>query len=189
MTKRDAWVTAPQMSDEAIRKGTGRDWRAWVDELDAWGARERNHTDIARHVAEDHGLDGWWAQAVTVGYERIRGLRKASERPDGYSMNASKTVPVPVGELFALFVDDDKRGAWLGDDVLRLRTASAPKSARFDLIGGGGILAAVFVDKGDRSAVQLQLNGIDSEGALAAHKATWKARLDRLARHIVAITS
>jgi hypothetical protein len=183
MTTRE-WVAEPQMRDEAVLKATGRGWDAWVALLDAWGATQRTHTEIARHVAGAHGVDGWWAQAVTVGYERIRGMRAVNERPDGYSMNASRTVPVPVGELFALWTDDARRAAWLGEGVLRLRTASEPKSARFDVLDGGGILAATFIDKGGKSAVQLQLNGIADEAALAARKAAWKTRLDALAAYI-----
>jgi hypothetical protein len=150
------------MRDDALISGTGRDWAAWVEMLDAWGARERDHAGIARHGADAHGTSGWWSQAVTVGYERIRGLRKINQRPDGFSMNASKTVPVPVQALFDMFVDDAVRANWLTEGILRVRTATAPRSARFD-VAEGGILAAHFLDKGDRSAVQLQLNGIASE--------------------------
>jgi hypothetical protein len=184
MTTRTEHAAAPQMGDAAIAKGTGRDWAAWVEILDAWGGRQRAHAEIARHVADDHGIDGWWAQAVTVGYERIVGLRGANERPDGYSMNASKTLPVPIGELFALWVDEAMRAAWLGEGVLRLRTSVPGKSARFDVLDEGGILAATFVAKGERSAVQLQLNGIPDEATLAERKATWKARLAALATHV-----
>jgi hypothetical protein len=178
-------VAEPQMSDEAIANGTGRGWDAWVTVLDAWGAAGQGHTAIARHVHEAHGIDGWWAQAVTVGYERIRGLRAVNERPDGYAMNASRTVAAPVGELFALFVDDAKRDEWLGEGVLRVRTASEPRSARFDVLDeGGGILAAWFTDKGERSTVQLQLDRIPDEAALAERKALWKTRLDALTKHV-----
>jgi hypothetical protein len=171
MTMRTDRAAEPQMGDDAILKGTGRDWGAWVEALDAWGGRERAHTEIARHVAEEHGIDGWWAQAVTVGYERIAGLRSVNQRPDGFSMDASKTVPVPVAALFALFVDDGAREEWLGEGVLRLRTSAPAKSARFDVLDepGDGILAATFVDKGERSAVQLQLNGLPDEADLAKH--------------------
>jgi hypothetical protein len=186
MTTKVDRAAEPQMGDAAIAKGTGRDWHAWVTLLDAWGGRDLTHAEIARHVAEEHGIDGWWAQAVTVGYERIAGLRGANQRPDGFSMNASKTVSVPVAALFELFVDDEKRAAWLGEGMLRLRTSVPPKSARFDILDEevDGILAATFVDKGTKSAVQLQINGLPDETTLAARKATWKSRLADLAKHV-----
>ncbi len=186
MTTRTDRAAEPQMRDDTIAKGTGRDWDGWVALLDAWGGRDRTHAEIARHVEAEHGLDGWWAQAVTVGYERIAGLRGANQRPDGYSMNASKTVSAPVAALFELFADDGKRAAWLGEGVLRLRTSVPARSARFDVVDedGDGILAATFIDKGAKSAVQLQLNGLPDEATLAARKATWKSRLSVLARYL-----
>lgn len=63
------------MSDEAVRKRTGRTWTEWVEVLDAADAVRWPHAKIARHLYEDHEIPGWWAQMVTVGYERIRGLR------------------------------------------------------------------------------------------------------------------
>lgn len=180
MKDTSTWVAEPHMGDEAVRKGTGRDWYEWLDVLDAWGARERAHPEIARYVGEEHGIDGWWAQTVTVGYERIRGMRKVNERPDGFSMNASKTVPLPVDTLFELFTDDGRRAAWLGDDVLRLRTSVPPKSARFDILDDGGILAVTFIDKGERSAAQLQVEKIPTEDELARRRSIWKSRLDDL---------
>ena len=67
--------------------------------------RTHNHTEIARHVYETYSIDGWWAQSVTVGYERARGMRALHERPDGFSGNAGKTFPVPVERLFAACVE------------------------------------------------------------------------------------
>ena len=184
MSARAAREAEPNFSDEAVRKATGRDWDEWTTVLDDWGARDRSHTEIARHVVHDHNIDGWWAQSVTVGYERIRGMRKINERPDGFSMSASKTVAVPVATVFELFVDEGKRAEWLGDGVLTLRTSAPWKSARFDIFDGSGILGVYFVDKGDKAAVQLQLEKIASEEALVEHKATWKSRLNDLGTYI-----
>lgn len=184
MSARVAREAEPDLSDEAVRKATGRDWDEWTSTLDDWGARDRSHTEIARHVVDDHNIDGWWAQSVTVGYERIRGMRKPHQRPDGFSMSASKTVAVPVATLFELFVDDGKRAEWLGEGALRLRTAVQGKSARFDILDGSGILGVYFVAKGDKAAAQLQLEKISTEEALTQLKATWKARLSDLADYI-----
>src|SRR5688572_6082563 len=61
------------MSDEAVKKATGRDWAAWVKTLDAAQAHEKPHREIAAYVSS-LGTPDWWSQGVTVGYERIRGL-------------------------------------------------------------------------------------------------------------------
>ena len=62
------------MSDEAVKAATGKDWSQWHAFLDASGAAEKSHKQIALdlHAA---GVPGWWAQMVTVGYERMIGRR------------------------------------------------------------------------------------------------------------------
>ena len=86
-------------SDETIRRATGKGWKQWIRLLDDWGARERTHTEIARHVNQVFGVSGWWAQTVTVGYERARGMRAKHQRPDGFSVSVSKTVAVDAATL------------------------------------------------------------------------------------------
>jgi hypothetical protein len=116
------------VSDETIAKRTGRSWADWVALLDEWDATSKTHAEIARHVNEELGVPGWWAQTVTVGYERARGLRALHQRPDGFSVTASKTVAVPVERLFAAVTDPD----WPEPGALRPRTAQPARSARFD---------------------------------------------------------
>ena len=145
------------MSDEAIRRRTGRGWEEWFDLLDEWGAVERPHREVARWVAEEHGIDGWGAQAVTVTYERVRGLRAVGEHSDGFSITASKTVAVPVGRLYEAFVDESVRERWLPVTELRERTAKKPRTARFDWGDGATRVIVGFEAKGEaKSTVALQ---------------------------------
>ena len=103
----------PRVSDEAVRNATGRTWAAWFELLDAGGAVELGHTEIARLLIDDHGVPGWWAQSVTVAYEQARGRRAPGQRPDGWEVTASKTVAVPVDRLYEAFTDDAERERWL----------------------------------------------------------------------------
>ena len=120
------------VSDEVIRRRTGRGWEEWFDLLDESGALDKKHPGIARWLREEQGTDGWSSQAVTVSYERARGMRAVGEKADGFSITASKTVAVPVERLFDAFVDESLRSAWLGDAALRERTSTRPRGARFD---------------------------------------------------------
>jgi hypothetical protein len=178
-------VAEPGVSDAAVRRATGKSWDEWFALLDAWQATVHNHTEIARHVYETYGIDGWWAQSVTVGYERARGMRALHERPDGFSGNASKTFPVPVERLFAAFVEPDEREHWLEDIQLRNRTSQPNKSARFDVLPEDGRLAVTFVAKGpDKAAVQLQQERLADADDVARWKALWKEQLAELASYL-----
>ena len=169
------------MSDEAIRRKTGRGWEEWFDLLDEWGAAERPHKEIARWVAEAHGIDGWGAQAVTVIYERARGLRAVGERPDGFAATASKTVAVPVGRLYDAVVKQSLRKRWLPDGELRERTATKPKSARFDWGDGETRVIFGFEPKGEaKSAVALQHERLADAADAERMKAFWRDRVAAL---------
>ena len=177
-----AWVELPGMSEEALRRSTGKTWAEWFALLDAWGAAERTHTEIARHVYETYGIDGWWAQGVTVGYERARGLRQRHQRPDGFSISASKTVAAPLGRLYAALLDESLRDQWLEPGTLRLRTSQPERSARFDVVTSGTLLTENFIAKGETKAtVQLQELKLPTADEVEPRKAYWQARLNRLA--------
>ena len=99
----------PPVADERISEATGRGWQAWFETLDEWGATKRTHTEIARWLRDEHDVEGWYAQSITVGYERARGLRAPGEHADGFAVGASKTIVVPVARLFEAFDDESRR--------------------------------------------------------------------------------
>ena len=178
-------VSKPDLSDEAIRKGSGKSWAEWVEILDDWGAVDKPHREIAQHV-HDLGVEDWWAQGVTVGYERIKGLREIGQVGDGqYQGSASKTFPVAVDRLFAAWTDESERDQWLAPGTLTLRTAQDDRSARFDLADSCGILALWFTDKGDdKSSVQIQNDKLPSRQATVDFREAWKAHMASLAKHL-----
>src|SRR5688500_9518745 len=117
------------MSDEAVRRKTGKGWDEWFALIDAWGGAERSHTEIASWLMSEHNVDGWWAQSVTVGYERARGKRAMGQLVDGFSANASKTVNVGVERLYDAVADGRRRGRWPGAPF-SISSATPHKSVR-----------------------------------------------------------
>ncbi len=55
---------------------------------------------------------------------------------------------MPVERLFDAFVDGSLRGRWMPEDELRQRTATKPKSARFDWGDGETRVNVTFLEKG-----------------------------------------
>ena len=169
------------MSDEAIRRRTGRGWEEWFDLLDEWGAAERPHPEIARWLSEERGVDGWDAQSVTVGYERASGRRAVGEHAEGFAITASKTMAVPVDRLYEAFVDESLRERWLPGGALRERTSSRPKSARFDWGDGSTRVLVGFTSKGDaRSTLALAHERLPDAEEAERMKAFWRDRVATL---------
>jgi hypothetical protein len=166
---------ALSMSDDAIRAKTGRGWEEWFDLLDEWGAADRPRAEAVRWLADAHAIEGWNAQAVTVTYERARGLRAVGEHADGFTVTASKTVAVPVDRLYEAFVDDAQRARWLPAAQLSVRTTSRPKSARFDWGDDGTRVVVAFIAKGDaKSAAALAHERLPDARAAERMKAFWR---------------
>lgn len=62
-----------KISDEAVEKATGKTWKQWFVILDKIGARELGHLQTARHLRTELRLSPWWAQTVTIRYEKEKG--------------------------------------------------------------------------------------------------------------------
>src|SRR3954447_9329652 len=170
-------------SDAEIRRRTGRGWEEWFDLLDEWGAPERTHREAARWVAEQQGVVplAWNAQAVVGSYERARGLRAVGEHADGFTITATKTVAVPVERLYDAFVDAGLRERWLPDGELSERTATKPRSVRFDWGDGNTRVHVAFAPKGDaKSTAALQHVRLPDAGEAERMKAFWRARVSTL---------
>ncbi len=178
---RAEWAALAGMRDDAVREKTGRDWSGWVAALDRDRAWELSHRDIARRLVDAHGLGAWWSQTVTVGYERIRGLRAVGQRPDGsYDANKSRTFPVGVSELYRACRDVRHRRKWLPTGVTRVRTATVDTSIRFD--GEDGTRVRFFlVSKGaGKSTLSVQHARLGGPADVERAKRFWGERLDAL---------
>jgi uncharacterized protein YndB with AHSA1/START domain len=169
------------MSDRVVKAKTGRSWEEWVRLLDTRGARSMVHRDIADCLYREHGVPGWWAQMVTVGYERIRGLRERGQRRDGgYEASKSRTFGVPLARLYRAFDDRGQRNRWLGDARPTVRKAMPNRSMRITWEDGTSV-EAHFTAKGpNKSQVAIQHRKLATKAAATAMKAYWEARLGAL---------
>jgi len=185
-TPRERWIELAGMSDEAVEAKTGRTWAGWVRELDRIDATRLEHREIARWLAKERGLPAWWAQTVTVGYERIRGLRHVGQRRGGgYDANKSKTVPVPLAELYAAF-GARRRARWLGDVDLRISKATRERSIRAVWHDGTRVELHFTAKGAAKSQVQLQHRGFADKASAERARALWTERLAALSEHLKA---
>ncbi|HSP14378.1 MAG TPA: hypothetical protein VLV78_06480 [Thermoanaerobaculia bacterium] len=172
------------MSDTAVEQKTGRGWAAWLDVLDAIGAAGKPHREIARYVSS-LGVPSWWSQTVTVGYERIRGLRAIGQKRDGrYEANKSMTFPVPVDRLFKAFADARMRARWLPTKIT-VRTAKPNKTMRITWDDKTTVLIGFMAKSAARSSVAVQHMKLPDKAAADRMKALWTERLEAL-NHMLA---
>ena len=121
------------------------------------------------------------AQAVVSSYERARGLRAVGEHPEGFAVTVSRTIAVPAGRLYEAFVEESVRERWLPGARMRERTATKPKSARFDWDDGSSRVNVTFLEKGEtKSTVALEHSRLADSEDRERMKAGWRERLAAL---------
>lgn len=170
------------VSDETILARTGRTWKSWVDALDSAGAAALPHREIAAHVHQTFDVSGWWAQSVTVGYERIKGLREIGQRRGGdFEATKSKTLRVPVERARRAFAGARARARWLPGVKPTLRKTTSESALRFTWEDGTAV-DVWFVAKGEaKTQVAVTHRKLASKADAEARKAFWGERLGDLA--------
>jgi hypothetical protein len=169
------------LSDESVKKATGRTWAMWVALLDRADAKELSHPALTKYIRATYDTSAWWTQMVAVGYERIRGLRAQGQQRSGdWSVSKSKTVGVPVAKLYAAF-NARGRAKWLDGVKVTVRGATPNKSMRLRWEDGSPIDAG-FIAKGEsKSQVALDHRKLASKAEADRMRAFWSERLNALA--------
>ncbi len=175
------WANPPEVPDESVQETTGRSWNEWCDLIDASAAGVEGHQAVARWLAGDHGLDGWWSQAVTIGWERITGRRVPGQLTDGsFAANKSRTMDGDAAALRAVIVDDGERADLFSGVATELRSKPTTKIPRLAM--PVGVALVTIDDRGDgRMRVAVQHTGLPDLEARENWGAWWAAWLDDLA--------
>lgn len=175
------------MSDGALKAKTGCTWEKWVRSLDRVGADRWSHRDIARYIHDTYKTSSWWSQNVTVGYERIKGLRDRGQlRGGGYRANKSRTFALPLSRLYRAINDRVRGGSWPSGMACTLRTRVKDRSIRLTDPDGGLVLLQ-FAGKGrGRSQVQVEHGSLADRAAALRLKQFWGERLHALATDLEA---
>lgn len=169
------------MSDDAVKTKTGKTWSEWFAILDKAGARKMTHQEIANLLYTKHDVGPWWTQMVTVTYEQHRGMREKHQKPEGYQISVSRTLPTSMSKLFTAFTSEKKRESWLKEDGLVVRKQTPNKTMRVTWKDGKTSLDIYFYPKGeDKNQVVVQHSKLPDAKAAEKMKTYWSKALDRL---------
>jgi len=170
------------MSDTAIKANTGCTWERWVAALDYKKAYTWPHREIAEYVQEKYKVPDWWTQTVTVGYERIKGLRDIGQRRGGaYEATRSKTFAVPVARLFRAFSDARIRRKWLPGVKLSVRKATPNRSVRITWDDDTSVEVWLLPKGTGKASAAVSHRKLAGKADAERRKAFWGERLEALA--------
>jgi hypothetical protein len=177
----------PPVSDTAVERATGKTWKAWREDLDAW-ACNLDHTVLARRLRDERGLSGWWAQTVAGGWEVLTGRRDPHQRACAggtYQATASKTVAAGPDAVEAAFELPDF-AEW-GPPGVFTRTSGTPgKSVNGQWSEGGRLAIWLAAKMPGKTQISLSHEGVETAQACERWKTEWRAALGRLKQRLEA---
>ena len=203
-SRRTGGARAPrrEFGDEVLLEKTGRSRAEWFAILDRFDCRTKGHTRAASLLMKRHRVSPWWSQAITVDYERARGIRSLGEREDGFALTVQRALAVPSTRAWEALVDAAEVTAWrttkqqqrfrLGG---RWRNADGSRGAFERSVAGrylrftwndprrapGSLIEIELVVRGeDRSTVKLTHRRIRSAEEREDLRAHWSWALDSL---------
>jgi hypothetical protein len=177
---RREWVSEPEMAEDTLREATGRGWDEWCDIIDGWPGKAEGHTAIATFLREDHDVEGWWAQTITVGYERISGMRLPYQQPDGtFSASKSRTLTADAALLRELLLVDADRVELFPGIETDLKSRPTAKTLRVGIGPGTAQIAIEALDDG-RAKVSIAHDKLPSPDSVDEWKAYWADWLEAI---------
>jgi hypothetical protein len=172
---------AKNINDNAVQKSTGRTWKRWFAILNKAGAKKMEHKDIAKLLYSKYGLSGWWSQMVTVQYEQEVKGRKKHQKPEGFQISKSTTLPQSVTKIFNSINSPIKRVKWLADPGITITKSAKDKSIRGKWIDKKtNIEFQLYMKDINKTQLVVQHSKIDSSKEAEKMKSYWARQLRNL---------
>jgi len=170
------------VSDAAVKKATGCTWEKWVWVLDRIGADDLSHRALAEQVQKTWKVSDWWSQAVTVGYERIKGRRAIGQRLSGaYEATKSKTIGASASVIYKAFADSRQRRKWLPGTTVTVRKGTPGKSLRMTWDDGTSVEVWLTPRGASKTAAAIAHRKLTGKDDVDRRKAFWTEKLAAIA--------
>lgn len=172
-------VTNPRIAP--IERATNRSWDEWLTFLDAVGAKDLTHKDIAAKVYEEleGTMDpaGWWAQSVAVAYEHHIGRRIPGQRSDGtFQLSVSRSTTLGLEELMAKWSEFASTNETVQEFLAeRPRTSGSDRRItwRAKTVDGSSVVVTSELKKNGTASIVATQMGLPSPEANDAAREQW----------------
>jgi uncharacterized protein YdhG (YjbR/CyaY superfamily) len=173
------------LTDKAVETATGKGWNEWFTILGQKTDDSFSHKDIAKLLMDQYQVDGWWAQSITVEYERHLGKRQVGQVKDGTFQTAvSKTLPGDLDQVFSLWLNA-VRDVKEFNSILPAGEPSISKTEkwrywRVDLADGSKVTITVGKKSEEKSILTFSNEKLNNQDAIEQWKEFWKDYIKKL---------
>jgi len=107
------------LSEKAYQEATGQSKEYWFKKLkDKEQGQVLSHKELAEYLATYNEVSFWWAQSITVDYEKKNGRRVTGETgTSGFQIGVSKTLHCTVERGWQILLSPEGQSLWLQPDV------------------------------------------------------------------------
>lgn len=171
-----------------VERATQRSWDDWLRFMDAIGAADLDHGQIATLVHEELARTGtesagWWAQSVTVAYEQHVGRRLPGQQPDGtFQASVSRATPLAMAELmerWTAFAATDPEARATAAEEPRLSATERRMHWRSSAADGYAVAVASEPRTGGKASLVVTLTGLPSPESGAEARERWTTLVTR----------
>ena len=176
---------AKRISDESVKKATGKTWSEWFSVLNKACAKKMEHKTVAELLYKRYGLSLWWSQMVTVQFEQEIKGRKKHETATGYQISKSVTLDSSIGKIFHSINSPIKRVIWLKDPGIIITKSNKDKSIRAKWVDGKTNVEFQLYPKDNfKTQVVVQHNKLRSAKEAEQMKKYWSKQLGNLKKYL-----
>jgi hypothetical protein len=168
------------ISNQSVKARTGKDWGSWFELLDKAGAAKLGHAATAELLVRKHGVPGWWAQNVTVEYERARGLRERHQTTAGYQVAVTKTIATGLTSLYEATAKPSLRRKWFPRGAFEVSSQTRNKYFRGPWKKTARLEVGFYAKGPGKAQIALQVNKLASRDQVETTRETWKKALSKL---------
>jgi uncharacterized protein YdhG (YjbR/CyaY superfamily) len=168
-----------------VKKSTGKDWGEWFAVLKAEEAEKLLHSEIAELLTSTHSVPGWWAQTITVEFERLIGRRKVGQTGDGtFQTTTTKTMTGDLDQVFTLWLNQVLKTDHFNNQEFKeepkISKSEKWRYWRVILKNGLKITASVGYKAADKSILSLTTEKLPDQNSIKEWKDYWTNYLKQL---------
>lgn len=104
-----------KISESAVKQATNKTWNEWHQTLSKENASNMSHKEIVSLLRNRHKISHWWAQTITVDYEKLIKRRLIGQTVStGFQVGVQTTLNLPLKEAWNFLMSSTGIITWLG---------------------------------------------------------------------------
>lgn len=170
---------AKVISDNTILKVTGLSWIKWTERMGMMGAPKLSHQEIVRLLIATYNVDDWWAQTLTVRYNRANDHKALGQGGDGfYTAAITEDYSGTIDQALDWWQTKINRSTMFGHDDIETSSTTQTGKWRYYravLTDKSRVLVGIYQKTPSKAEIGLIHERLATEEIAAGQQLFWKS--------------